>query len=201
MNDRGAFLASTNVSRETVEMLDIYAQLLESWNSKINLVSKATLPLVWTRHFQDSLQIAGLKPNAKTWVDLGSGGGFPGAVVAICRPDTSVTLVEADQRKSAFLRTLARRTRQFSVISSRIEELSPLNADVVSARALAPLTRLLAFAKPHLAEGGRAIFLKGKKADEEIAEALEHWRFDCEKHASRTDEEAVILSIGEIERV
>ena len=201
MSDREAFLASADVSRETLEMLDTYAKMLASWNRKINLVSNATLPVVWSRHFQDSLQVAKFVPEAKTWADLGSGGGFPGAVVAICRPELRVSLVESDQRKCAFLRALARETRAFTVIPSRIEALQPLKSHVVSARALAPLATLLGFADRHLAPGGRAIFLKGKKADEEIADALEYWRFDCEKHASTTDEEAVILSIGEIERV
>lgn len=203
---RAAFADQGNVSRETLERLDTYADLLERWTSKINLVSKNTLTQLWTRHFLDSAQLLELAPEGNTWVDLGSGGGFPGAVVAVIgaelRPEMSVTLIEADQRKAAFLRTVLRETGiRGRVIASRIENLEPLGADILSARALAPLDQLLGFAERHLAQRGRAVFMKGEKADEEIAEALERWRFDCERYVSKTDKDAVILSIGDIERV
>ena len=202
-----AFLRSYDVSRETLERLEIYVALLRRWSPKINLVSKATLGDAWTRHLLDSAQILDLAPrNAGAWADLGSGGGFPGAVVAILaaelRPGLSVTLVEADQRKAAFLRTVSRETGvSIAVVAKRIESVPALNADVVSARALAPLTDLLAFAERHLAPGGLAVFPKGAKAKEEITAALESWRFRCETHPSQTDKEAVVLTIGDIERV
>lgn len=206
-DDAAAFGRRFDVSRETTGRLEIYADLLRRWNPKINLVSKSTIANLWARHMLDSAQIFGLAPDsAQTWGDLGSGGGFPGAVVAIMaqelRPGMSVTLIESDQRKATFLRTVARETgTAFAVRAERIEATEPLAADVISARALAPLTDLLFFAKRHLALGGVAIFPKGANARNEIAAALETWRFDCETYPSETDEEAVILKIGDIERV
>lgn len=195
-----------NVSRETLERLDIYASLLERWTQKINLVSAQTVEQLWTRHFLDSAQLLDMAPSASKWVDLGSGGGFPGAVVAVLsvekRPGLDVSMIEADQRKAAFLRAVLRETGvAATVIAERIEDVPPLKADVLSARALAPLPKLLEFASLHLANDGRALFLKGQKADAEVRDALERWRFDCETYTSKTDPEAVVLSIGDIQRV
>jgi 16S rRNA (guanine527-N7)-methyltransferase len=201
------FAWSENVSRETNERLSIYENLLQKWTARINLVGSGTLANVWERHFVDSAQLWKIAKDAGTsWVDLGSGGGFPGAVIAIiaaeARPAMKMTLVEADQRKAAFLRTVARETGvAFAVIASRIEEIDPLHANVISARALGPLNELLAYAKRHMASDGFALLMKGAKADEEIADALDGWRFRCEKVASITDPTAVILKIGDIERV
>ncbi len=195
-----------NVSRETLGRLEIYARLLRKWTKKINLIAPSTLDEIWTRHFVDSAQILLCAPEVQRWADLGSGGGFPGAVVAVLaaelRPEMRVTMVESDQRKAAFLRSVLREAGvDGEVIASRIEEVDPLNAGVVSARALAPLPSLLGYAERHLAPGGRGLFMKGQKAGDEIALALENWRFDCETYVSKTDIEAVILSIGDIERV
>ncbi|NNE78797.1 MAG: 16S rRNA (guanine(527)-N(7))-methyltransferase RsmG [Silicimonas sp.] len=201
MIDQGDFLANANVSRETLARLESYARQLTIWNKRINLVSPKSLDDLWQRHFLDSLQLLRVAPPWATWVDLGSGGGFPGAVVAIANPDRQVTLMESDARKCAFLRTIARETTGFQVVNERIEDAEPQSADVVSARALAPLDKLLTYASRHLDPNGRAVFLKGRKAREEIEVALENWRFDCETFPSETDEEAVILSIGDIERV
>ena len=202
MSGREAFLAELDVSRETIEMLDLYAERLKQWNSKINLVSPKSLPDLWTRHFFDSAQLAGFADGATSWGDLGSGGGFPGAVIAILRGASKNTvLVEADQRKAAFLRTVSRETTGFQVVNARIEETPPLDADVISARALAPLPLLLELIARHLKPEVRAILLKGKNAPHEVRDALEHWRFDCETYPSKTDPEAVILSIGDIARV
>ncbi len=203
---RAEFATATNVSRETLRRLDIYADLLSRWTAKINLVAPTTLEALWRRHFLDSAQLLSLAPGGNKWADLGSGGGFPGAVIAIIaaeqRPGLQVTLVESDQRKAAFLRNVARETATPMVVKcDRVKNLEPLDADILSARALAPLRTLLGMAHLHLAPTGRALFPKGKKAGEEIAEALEHWRFDCERYDSKTDDEAVILSIGDIERV
>lgn len=204
--DKADFLDRFHVSRETSERLETYAALLERWTKRINLISPRTLPDLWTRHFLDSAQLLSVAPKgAQSWADLGSGAGFPGAVVAILTrgaPGPKVTLVESDQRKAAFLRSVARETGVgFDIISKRIEDIDPLRADIVSARALAPLDTLLGYAERHLAPGGRALFPKGQKAGHEVAEALEHWRIDCESHPSETDPEAVILSIGDIKRV
>ena len=202
MSDRDDFAAQVDVSRETLDMLERYAMLLKQWNKKINLVSPRTIDNLWSRHFLDSAQLINHMPHANHWVDLGSGGGFPGAVVAIlCGDNQRTTLIEADQRKAAFLRALARETVPFDVISGRIEDVEPQNADVVSARALAPLPVLLEYVSRHLAPMGRAVLPKGRKAEDELREALEHWRFDCETYPSKTDVDAVILTLGEIKRV
>lgn len=200
-SDRDAFLSYVDVSRETLERLDLYAELLKQWTKRINLVAPSTLPDLWRRHFLDSAQLQRFV-TADRWVDIGSGGGFPGAVLAILNPDTQVTLVESDQRKATFLRTVSRETGvPFEVKANRIEELASLEAGRLSCRALAPLTALLAHAERHLKRDGRAIFLKGAAAQSEIDQALEQWRFDCETYPSQTDPEAVILSIGDITRV
>ena len=196
-----------DVSRETIQRLETYVSLLRKWNPKINLVSASSLQNTWTRHISDSAQILRIAPaKARTWADLGSGGGFPGAVVGIIaaelRPQLSMILVEADQRKSAFLRTVSRETGvPMEVVTQRIERLDPLTVDVISARALAPLPSLLRYAEWHLAPGGTVIFLKGAGAMQEVEKALETWRFDCESLPSQTDKDAVILKIGGIERV
>lgn len=195
------------VSRETTERLEVYAQLLRQWTPRINLVSRPSLDDLWTRHFADSAQLLPLAPEgARTWADLGSGGGFPGLVVAILAaeraPDLRVTLVESDHRKAVFLRTVAARTGvAVTVHAERSEGLAPLGADVVSARAMAPLGELLGHAARHLAPGGTAIFPKGAAWRREVEEALERWRFRCEDFPSETSSEAAILRFGEIERV
>ena len=201
MSDKDEFRAKADVSRETFAQLEIYADLLKDWNKWINLVSSKSLELLWRRHFLDSAQLFKIGAGAKSWVDLGSGGGFPGAVVAIMAGDAmKTTLIESDQRKAAFLRCLARETTSFKVISARIEEAEPQHADVVSARALAPLPLLLPYVSRHLRADGRAILPKGQKAQVEVTEALEHWRFDCETYPSETDPDAVVLTIGDIKR-
>jgi 16S rRNA (guanine527-N7)-methyltransferase len=205
--EAAAFQAATNVSRETLDRLIAFENQLLRWNPKINLVAKSTLSSVWTRHFLDSAQLLDfVGNNPKNWLDIGSGGGFPGAVAAILAserfPDCKFTLVEADKRKAAFLRTVARESGvSFNVLASRIEELPPQGCDIISARALAPLVELLPIARMHMASGGHAIFPKGANAPDEIVRALESWRFHCESHPSKTDKDAVILTIGDIERV
>ncbi|MDV4169161.1 16S rRNA (guanine(527)-N(7))-methyltransferase RsmG [Rhodovulum sp. FJ3] len=202
----GHEIAGLNVSRETLERLETYEQLLHKWNPAINLVSKNTLAEAWTRHIADSAQIFSMAPSAKIWADLGSGGGFPGMVVAILAaelsPDQETVLVESDQRKSVFLRTVARETGvKARVLSERIEQVPALNADVLSARALASLTDLLGFADLHLAQDGVALFPKGENFQMEIDHALETWRFDVQKLQSATDSGAVVLKIKGLSRV
>lgn len=192
-----------NVSRETLSRLQVFVDLLVKWNVAINLVSKNTIGQVWSRHIADSVQVFEFGAAARNWVDLGSGGGFPGVVVAILAaelaPEMVVTLVEADQRKSAFLRQINQSLGlSTSVISSRIESIEPLKADVVSARALAPLSQLCAFANLHLGADGRGIFLKGKAAAAEIVDARAEWNFLLESHTSVTDPSAVVLVLRDI---
>jgi len=197
----------TDVSRETRERLETYAELLKKWNPKINLVSASTLPDLWTRHFRDSAQILSLAPlDARIWADLGAGGGFPGLVVAIIghetRPDLEMTCVESDQRKATFLRTVIRETGVSArVVVDRIEKAAPIGADVVSARALAPLGRLLDYAERHLSADGVALFPKGAGFQKEVADALERWSFDLDTYPSATDPDATVLKIGELRRV
>lgn len=200
-------LPALDVSRETLNRLDRYDALLRKWNPAINLVSRATLDDAWRRHFADSAQVLAVAPHpGNDWVDLGSGGGFPGLVVAILarelRPGLRVTLVESDRRKAAFLAEVARATgTDVAIRAERAETLEPLGADILSARALAPLGALLALAERHLKPGGTGLFLKGAQVDEEIAAALESFRFTLQKFPSRTDPNAVVLSVGDIERV
>ncbi len=198
---------SFDVSRETMDRLEVYADLLKKWNPKINLVSKATLADLWTRHIVDSAQIYTLAPkNFTHWVDLGSGGGFPGLVCAIIaderNPAANFTLVESDARKSVFLRTVARETGiKVNVVTDRIERAIPLNADILSARALADLTMLLSFADRHLQESGTALFPKGVNWQKEVEEARKAWFFEYEAITSETESGSIILRIGDISRV
>jgi 16S rRNA (guanine527-N7)-methyltransferase len=181
--------------------------LLRKWNPSINLVAKSTLGQLWERHFFDSAQILEVSELREgRWVDLGTGGGFPGLIVAILaaneRAGISVTCIESDLRKAVFLQTVIRELGiEATVLSDRIEDIPPLSADVVSARALAPLPQLLGYAERHLAENGKAIFLKGAKVAREMKEALETWSFELDTYPSKTDPEASILKIGDIRRV
>ena len=195
-----------NVSRETLVRLEEYAALLAKWNPVINLVSKSTLPDVWQRHMRDSAQLWPLCPKgARLWVDIGSGGGFPGIVIAILAaelaPEMRVILIESDQRKATFLRTVAQTLGlELRVESQRAEDVPPLGADVVSARALTALSGLLPLAQRHLAENGAAIFPKGQSAAQELTDALELWQFAVTKTPSETDHQAVVLQIRDIAR-
>lgn len=208
MSDREAkqFQEIFNVSRETIERLDAYRALLERWNARMNLVSKQSITEFWTRHAADSAQIAQIcRGGTGNWVDLGSGGGFPAVVLAVIFAGESreiqMTMVESDMRKASFLRAALRETGvPGRVEAQRIEKLAPMNADFISARALAPLHKLVGYAKRHGAPAGKAFFLKGAKAEEEIKEALVSWRFDVEKFPSKTDPAALVLKIGGIAR-
>lgn len=195
-----------NVSRETIESLQAFEALVKRWNAAINLVSKATLPVLWDRHIVDSAQLfSHLPATAQHWADFGAGGGFPGLVIAILARgagrDLRVTLVESDARKATFLRQAAQAlSLSVVVVNKRIESLESLQADVVSARALAPLDALLQFAAVHLREGGTAIFPKGARHTEELTAARAQWSFDVDTHSSQSEPGAAILIIRNIER-
>ncbi len=204
MSESGS--AGLNVSRETEALLAVFSALVIKWNIAINLVSKTTIDQIWSRHILDSVQVFEYGATANHWVDLGSGGGFPGIVVAILAkqraPYMQVTLVESDQRKATFLRQASQALGLgANVISDRIEAIAPLAADVLSARALAPLPKLCAFAVRHLAADGIAIFQKGKSADAEITEARKDWHFSYSSHKSVTDSAAVVLVLKGIAHV
>lgn len=200
-------LPDIDVSRETFERLRAFESLLRKWNPAINLVSRSTLDDLWRRHIIDSIQVFDAAPlSARRWADFGTGGGFPGLVVAILaserQPQLHTTLIESDQRKAAFLGAVCRDLQvNAAVIAQRAEAVDPLCAEVVSARALAPLVDLLGLAERHLAPGGTAIFPKGAGHAEELSRALEKWSFGHHKTQSTTDPDAVILSIGAIRRV
>ncbi|WP_137700952.1 16S rRNA (guanine(527)-N(7))-methyltransferase RsmG [Marimonas lutisalis] len=198
---------SLDVSRETFERLAAFAALLEKWNPRINLVARSTISTLWERHVRDSLQVFQLLDYpADHWADLGSGGGFPGLVVAICAAEAGnparVTLVESDQRKATFLRTVLRELSiPGQVIARRIETLDPLQADILSARALSDLSQLLSFAERHLAPGGSCLFPKGKNWESEVQTACEAWQFSYDAIPSITESDAVILKIRGLARV
>jgi len=195
-----------DVSRETRERLTTYATLVEKWTPRINLVSRASLPHLHARHFEDSAQLHALASHpVDHWADLGSGGGFPGLVIAILALETGsparVTLVESDARKSAFLRTVIRETgAAATVVTERIEATAPLAADIVSARALADLSGLLGFADRHLAPDGTALFPKGATWQQELIEAQSKWQFVSGVDKSVTDPAAVILRVTGVSR-
>ncbi|MBS8224900.1 16S rRNA (guanine(527)-N(7))-methyltransferase RsmG [Vannielia litorea] len=199
-------MARLGVSRETSERLETYAQLLEKWNKAINLVAPATIPNLWSRHILDSAQVFQHAPRGGTWVDIGTGGGFPGLVCGILAaeqaPDVSFHLIESDQRKCTFLTTVLREVGLTAKVHAhRVEAVPPLGARVLSARALAPLAALLEYAHRHLERHGKALFLKGAQHNDEIAKALESWAFDVQKHPSETDPAGAVLTIGNITRV
>lgn len=200
-------VGSVNVSRETFDALRAYEALVRRWTPAINLVSKASVDDLWQRHIADSAQVFAAigTETARNWVDLGSGGGFPGLVVAVLakelRPDLRVTLVESDLRKATFLRQAAQAlSLSVTVHSFRIEALAPQNADILSARALAPLSDLLAHAERHLRKGGIAVFPKGARFAAELDDARKLWAFDVDAQPSLSDSEAAILVIRNIHR-
>ncbi len=199
------FSREFDVSRETCERLEAYIALLTRWNARINLVAPATIETAWTRHVADSAQLFDLAPeSASSWLDLGSGAGLPGLPVAALAaekaPDLHVTLVESDTRKAAFLATAAREMDlDVTVEPHRIEALTPRPFDVVSARALAPLGRLCAVAHRFSGRGTVFLFPKGARVDSELTAATAGWHIRAERIASRTDPEATVLRIVELE--
>jgi 16S rRNA (guanine527-N7)-methyltransferase len=205
-----------NVSRETLQRLEIYAALLAKWQAKINLVGPATLPDLWRRHFLDSAQLLDLlTPNSLpraggggssagggTLVDLGSGAGFPGLVLAIMT-DWRVHLLDSDQRKCAFLRQVALDCdvlTQVTVHPKRIEQVTGIAADVVTARACAPLGDLLVLAEPFIGEKGTGLFLKGAQAEEELTQARRHWTMRLDRRESISDPAGVILIVRHLQQ-
>ena len=204
---RTEFQEAFDVSRETMEKLDQYAGLLGKWNPAINLVSKSTISMLWQRHFHDSAQIFQFRTETtRHWVDLGSGGGFPALVLAILAlefsPEDRFTLVESDLRKVAFLQTVIRELGLNAIaIAERIEETTPLKADILTARALSSLDRLLEFAEIHLTPNGTAFFPKGETYKKEIEDTVGLWKFKLEEFTSKTNPNGAILKIGGIKRV
>jgi 16S rRNA (guanine527-N7)-methyltransferase len=205
--DKAAALALTPVSRETEARLDAYVDLLGQWQTKTNLIAPSTLPQLWTRHIADSLQLLSLAPRAKLWADLGSGGGFPGVVLACALAGVEgarVDLVERNTKKAAFLREAIRVTAAPAVIHNAdigdyVERLDD-RIDCVTARALAPLQMLLGFAEPLVKQGTRAMFLKGQDVESELTEATKYWNIEPRIHSSRTGGGGWIVELDRIER-
>lgn len=198
------FQRRTNVSRETLEKLQIYQDRLRVWNKAINLVSKGTLENVWERHFLDSAQLLGLAAEgAQSWVDLGSGGGFPGLVIAILaqeHSDLHVTLVESDRRKCAFLADVSRETSCPVTIKAERVEAHNGRYEVISARALAPLTTLLEWSVALTAPSQNLLFPKGESVDAELTAAKAGWHMEYERIQSVSNPSATILKITSFSR-
>jgi 16S rRNA (guanine527-N7)-methyltransferase len=206
--DRALALALTPVSRETTERLDRFVDLLLTWQRTTNLIASSTVPHIWTRHIADSLQLIELAPDARTWIDLGSGGGFPGLVLACALAGKSgavVHLVESNGKKAAFLRDAQRLIGMPAIVHvERIEDFAARfqdRADVVTARAVAPLKSLLDLCFPLLGKNSAmGLFLKGQNAELELGEARKIWNIKVNLVPSRTDPAARIVVVREVER-
>jgi 16S rRNA (guanine527-N7)-methyltransferase len=194
-----------DVSRETTERLELMVSELQRWQNIKNLVGPGTLDHIWTRHIEDSLQLYSYRESAQSWLDLGSGAGFPGLVLAIAGRETNlaVTLVESNSRKCAFMRHVARVTETpVTIHEKRLEQVIPGlvgTVDIVSARALASLDRLLDWTAPLLKAGTTGLFPKGRDLQSELTEARKTWTFDTDILPSRTDSEAGIIRITSFE--
>ncbi len=192
-----------NVSRETISRLKVYQALLEKWQPRINLISSHTLSDVWQRHFEDSLQLIKYISDApQSLVDMGSGAGFPGLVLALSYPTSlKVTLIESDVRKSLFMENVSRETNvPVKIISKRIEDVQDIKGDIITARGLSALTKLFEMSFPLMTDSSQCLFLKGKGVDKEIDEAKKNWEFDLEIFLSLTDSTGRILRVKNLRR-
>jgi 16S rRNA (guanine527-N7)-methyltransferase len=195
-------LFGSTVSRETWERLEQFVDLLTRWQRSTNLVASSTIPRVWTRHVADSLQLVALAPNARRWIDLGAGGGFPGLVIASAlagKAGVEVHLVESVQKKAAFLRAAAAELSLPAIVhAARIEDFVGTAAepfDVVTARALAPLDRLIGYAIPLLKRGTVGLFPKGQDVEAELTQASKSWTIDADLVPSKTDRQGRIVLV------
>jgi 16S rRNA (guanine527-N7)-methyltransferase len=203
--DKRRALALGPVSRETEERLDRYVALLLEWQPKTNLIAPSTIASIWTRHVADSLQLLDIAPKARIWIDLGSGGGFPGIVLACAlaaESDAMVHLVERNAKKAAFLRealrvTGGRGTVHLSAIENYVDS-NPPAADYITARALAPLNVLLRLTSPLLDRGAKALFLKGQDVEAELTEATKYWTVEVRLHPSRTNMESRVVEVDQL---
>jgi 16S rRNA (guanine527-N7)-methyltransferase len=200
--DRARALKLIDVSRETLARLDQFVALLLTWQARVNLVAASTIPQLWTRHIADSLQLMPLAPQAKIWVDFGSGGGFPGIPIACAlaeEPGTMIHLIESNGKKAAFLREAVRRLKlPAQVHPMRAENFGESwqgTAQAVTARALAPLKTLCDQAFPLIAKGALGLFPKGQDVDAELTEAAKYWTIQVTKVPSKTSAEGCILVV------
>ncbi len=201
------FAAQFPVSRETLARLETYAALLPQWQKAVNLVARSTIDNLWDRHIADSAQLLKLAPDAQTWLDIGSGAGFPGLVIAILRAQHGqggVTLIESDRRKCAFMKEVCRQTGiAVDIVEERIESSATHDrvgsADIVSARALASLSQLIELSSPYRHSNSICLFMKGQAVAAELKEAAQHWSFRCDLVSSITDTSARIAVMKRIE--
>ncbi len=202
--DREAALRITPVSRETVERLDHFVAHFLKWQSAVQLVAPSTLPTIWTRHIADSLQLLPDIADAKEVVDVGSGGGFPGLVLAVAATDKKFHLIESDTRKASFLREALRITSTTAeVYAERVESVAKrisTGIHMVTARAFAPLPKLLELTEPYFLSGATAVFLKSQDIDEELTIAAKSWNVNYRLRNSLTDPRGRILLIDKAER-
>jgi 16S rRNA (guanine527-N7)-methyltransferase len=205
--DRARALSAASVSRETTERLDRFVDMLLKWQRTTNLIAPSTVDQLWTRHVADSLQLLGLAPEARTWVDLGTGGGFPGLVIACAladRPGSRIHLIDSHGRKAAFLREAVRTLGVPALVHAvRIEEF--INSfsdavDVVTARAVAPLRALLSYAEPLVKRGALALFPKGQDVETELTDAAKYWIIETELIPSRTSPRGRIVVVRTAKR-
>ena len=191
-----AFRVATGVSRETMSRLELFANALIKWNRSVNLVSETSLADVWRRHFLDSAQLLALAPpTSQTWIDLGAGAGFPGLVLAIMgAPD--VHLIESNQRKCEFLRATARQTAtNVTIHCQRIEDMTKLHADVITARAIGPLAKLIDLSRAFATQGTLGLFIKGSKFGTELTALAKYPTIQLELVKSRSHSSGVILRL------
>ena len=201
--DKAAALRLASISGETAARLDRNIALLREWQAKTNLVAPSTLPQLWTRHIADSLQLVDLAPSARRWADLGSGGGFPGVVLACAlaeTPGASIHLVERIAKKAAFLREAIRITAAPGIIhqadiGDNVDRITG-PVDCVTARALAPLHQLIGFAEPLMRNGAKALYLKGQDVEAELTEAAKYWTIQPKLHQSRTGDGWIVELTG-----
>jgi 16S rRNA (guanine527-N7)-methyltransferase len=197
---RNVLLQMPHVSRETLRRLEAYAEFLRHWQKTTNLVAPSTLEQIWSRHILDSAQLLEILPDARHWLDIGSGGGLPGLVLA-CQLrdcDGSMDLVESNGKKASFLRyVVTQLDLPARVHAGRIEQVLPslTRPDVVTARALAPLNELIAYSKQLLISGAIGLFPKGRDTEAELTDAGRSWQFSYQLHASRTDPKASIIEV------
>jgi 16S rRNA (guanine527-N7)-methyltransferase len=200
-NDRAAFLAAHDVSRETFARLDRVIATLDDWRMRSNLIGPKEWPQIWTRHVGDSVQLLDRIPDTAKVVDLGSGAGFPGLVIAAARPAGHVTLMESIGKKCAFLRAaIEAADLPATVYQGRIESAPPIEADYVTARAFAPMPQLLDYAAPWLCNGATGVFPKGERWKEELTAAQQRWNFAYQAIPSRSGGSGVILIVREAAR-
>ncbi len=197
--DRDLFLRRQNVSRETLDRLDRIVATLDAWRVKSNLIGPKEWPQIWTRHVGDSFRLVDLLPADAKLIDLGSGAGFPGLVVAAAHPDGRVTMVESVGKKCAFLRAAVDAADlAATILNARVEAVRAEPADAVSARAFAPLPQLLTYAAPWMQKGATGYFFKGERWNEELTKAQETWNFVYEAIPDRHGGSGVILKVSEL---